>query len=349
MVLDSIVTTLTQDTLLPQVSDAVMNGNVLAMRMMSSPKAWSGETLKIPFMYAKSGSGGAYDGLDILSTSRTQTRAMMSFNIKGTYQSVNIAGMDRGVNDSAKVLDLIGTEMEVAKMSLNDTIGSMWYGDGTGTGGKEFTGLISICDDGTNVASYGGQSRTIYTGLRGNYTASSGALTLAKMATMFDSCALGASVPTLIVTTQAIWSGYEVLCAGQIQLNYSQGYTKLTRYGIAAPGAALTATAGFNALTFRGVPVVADEKCTSGYMYFLNENTIAFYSMARADLMPIKSKSGSNVEGFYSQAGVETTPFQWREFKDSFNQDGMSGFIFINGEIVCTNPRLNGVLRGVTV
>ena len=66
--------------------------------------------------------------------------------------------------------------------------------------------------------------------------------------------------PTLILTTQVVWDAYEsVLRADKrFEGNYS-------------------ADAGFQVLTFRGIPIAVDDNVADGYMYFLNENYLGYY------------------------------------------------------------------------
>ena len=42
-------------------------------------------------------------------------------------------------------------------------------------------------------------------------------------------------------------------------------------------GQGLQGQTGFVALSFRGVPICKDEKCTTGNLYGLNENFLDFY------------------------------------------------------------------------
>ena len=66
--------------------------------------------------------------------------------------------------------------------------------------------------------------------------------------------------PTLILTTQVVWDAYEsVLRADKrFEGNYS-------------------ADAGFDILTFRGIPIAVDDNVPAGYMFFLNENYLGYY------------------------------------------------------------------------
>jgi hypothetical protein len=73
------------------------------------------------------------------------------------------------------------------------------------------------------------------------------------MSTAYNSVSVGNDHPDMVLTTQTLFEKYEALL--QPQLRYTD--TK-------------TADAGFQNLLFKAAPVVYDEHCTAGIVYFLN-------------------------------------------------------------------------------
>lgn len=347
MIFDEFVTTITNDHIVPKVVDTILGSNVLTLRLMSNPRTWSGESLRIPVKVAKSTSGGSYDGYDLFSTQRVNTRQNFTFRVKGFYQSVTISGMEKGVNATKEgVLNLLATEMESSQQDMIDSIGSLFYGDGTGNGGKDFTGLAAAVDDGTTAANYGGLSRSTYTSLQSDRTNLAGALTLSAMAASYDAAKVGPDVPTIIVTTESIWSDYEALLQPTVRAGYDgfSGGRAVTATGVKSRDA-LNGEIGFDALFYRGTPLVADEKCTSGAMYFLNEKYLNWYALPRTDRQGV-GKQGSNIEGAYSDQGVPVV--SWTGLKEPINQDAEVGQFLINGELVNSNPNRSAVIVGIT-
>ena len=349
MVFDEFITTTTQDKILPKVMDSVLAGNVITLRLMTNSKKWMGETLKVPVKVSSSSTGGSYDGYDTFTTTRANTRINMSFNPKAYYQTVTLSNMEKAVNTGEEaVIDLLTVEMESAQQDMIDGIGDLMYGDGTGNGNKDFTGLVAAVDDGTNVATYGGQSRTTYTTLQGNYTATVGNLTLSGMATMYDSCTVGTDVPSLIVTTETVWTYYESLLTPTMSANYNmQSLPMVTSTGINPASQGFAGGSGFVALMFRGTPVVKDEKCTAGYMYFLNEKYLDFHALGHPENIAIKPMSNT-IDGVYSQAGSNIPVFYWSGWLKPTNQDARTGHFTVYGDLINKNPNRSGVLRGIT-
>lgn len=344
------VQSVTQDRIVPNVVDGILAGNVLTFRLLSNGKRWRGEALKRPMMYQKNSSGGSYSGFDTLSTAQVNTRVIMSFDPRQHYQSVVLSNLDLAVNATQeKVIDLLAVEMDTAKLSMADDIGSSFYSDGTGNSNKQFLGLEAHVDDGTNVATYATLTRSSYsTALNSSVTTSVGALTVAQMATAFDAAKVGSDSPTLIVTTPAVWTYYEALLQPTVRADYSaQGFPQVTKSSVASSKAALKGEIGFDSLMYRGCPVVADEKCTSGVMYFLNEKHLAWYGLKHPQHGEVTAKV-KNVETGAIEDSTPAVGLAWSGLKEPVNQDAEIGQFFLYGNLVCWSPRRQAKLSGIT-
>lgn len=212
--------------------------------------------------------------------------------------------------------------------------------------------LVLVTKLGTNVSSYGGLSRSTYTGIQGNYTDVSGNLTLSVMGTMFNSCTHGNEMPDLIICPPAVWNYYESLLTPTVQTSVSavdlKGYAQMTRTGIVAPGAGLKGQQGFNAIFYRGVPVVADEKAPSGDMYFLNTKHLTFYGLPSTlpGYKPFRFTS-DNIEDVYDQA-PKTFGWSFSGFQVPIDQYGQVGHIILIGNLISDSPRHLGRLTNIT-
>jgi hypothetical protein len=348
MTFDSYVQSVTQFEIVPKVVDNVLNSNVLALRLLGNSKPWNGEQMKFPIKYQKSTTGGSFSGLDTFSTSKMNTRQLLAFDPRGYYQTIVLPGMEVDVNATpAGVLNLVKVEMESAQQDMIDSVGTLFYTDGTGNSNKDFLGLDAIVDDSTSVTTYGGLSRTTYTVLKATRTASGGTLTIALMGTLYDNCARGSEKPSLIVTTEAVWTIYEALLQPTVAANYeAKGYAQVTRTGIAESRGALQGEIGFDALFYRGVPVVRDEKCTAQTLWMLNEKYLQWYGLKSHKYSPI-SLTSSNIQGYYEDA-PKAHGFSWSGLKEPTNQYAEIGQIILEGNLVSPAPRYMGRLTGIT-
>ena len=104
----------------------------------------------------------------------------------------------------------------------------------------------------------------------------------------------------------------------------------LTADGISKNGPA--AGNGFRSLYFRGTPVVADEKCTSGNIYTLNENHLFWWSIPQP-------------AGF---GRTENRGFGWTGWKEPINQDAVTGQLLAYLQLTTDSPRTHARRTGVT-
>lgn len=330
-----IVTSITNDKILPKVVDQVLSGNVLLMRLLrDKSKNWSGGyQLNVPVNMTAYTALGSFSGFDTLATAQQSTRQNAAFNPSEEYVLVTVSGIQKALNKGPEAaVDLIAAEMSQRANDLKDEIGDQLYGDGTGNSSKDILGLGAAIDDSTNVTTYGGLSRSTYTNWRATYTSQSGAISLADLAADFDAAAVGTDSPTLIVTTPAIFTLLEALYTPTTSHQFSQNDFRLTADGLVKVGGAIAANQGFRALTFRGVPIVADEKCPSDKIFTLNEKTLSMYKVMYDSEFATGVKDG----------------FQWTGWKKPVNQNAIVGYMMWAGQLVCDSPRKNAQRVSVT-
>jgi len=334
------VDTLTLDYLVPRVVDTVLRANTFTTSMLTKVKKFRSSTMDFPIKYQKGVSGTSFSGFDVLPTSASDTRVLMVYNPRFYANNVALPLTEIAANNTVqKVMDLATVEMRSRAQDMADDIGSLLYGDGTGNSSKDFLGLGAIVDDGTSVASIGGLSRTTYTTLASTVTASGGTLSLAKMRTLYNAIADATIIPTSSYTTYAIWALYEQLLQPQERImkniNMAENFKGFT---------------GYKAMEFAGLPIMADRKCTSGVLFFLNEEFLDFYALPTAipqfggEPAPVASKLF--VGNSYNE--VDSLGFSWSGWIKSTNQAAFNSFITLGGNLITDNPRRHGKLTGIT-
>ena len=270
------VTTTTQSHLLPKLVDTILNSNVLATRVLSKASAFKGERMKFPVKYVKNTTGVAFSGFDTFSTSATDNRVNLEFVPKFYQMSVALPLDELSANATEeKVLDLAKLELASTAQDMADDIGTLFYSTGAG---KDFLGLQAIVDDGTDAGTYGTLSRTTYSTLQSTVTSSAGVLSLAKMSTLYNAAASGSQKPTLGLCTEVIFNLYESLLQPQEQIAKNVPMMKATG-NIGKAGTGFIGGTGFTGLFFKGFPILADEKTTSGVLYFVRKISDAVVSL----------------------------------------------------------------------
>lgn len=341
----------TQDKLLPGVVDNVLNSNILVVRTMQHPKVWSGETLRKAIKITKSATGGSFSGVDTFLTSLSETRIRLSYEPKGYYQSVVLGGIEEAVNETdSQVISLMRLTLEEARDDMSDSLGDIAYAGGVG---KDFEGLGNLNDDGSGYDLVGAQSRAAYTLLKGYRFSMSGALALSDLANIMKATAAAGSMkqrPTLGICDESVWNIYEAKLTPTVQAHYNaEGYPQVTantRPGQTVPQGALNGTQGFASVTYRGLPIVADEKSPASTLQFLNENYLDFYRLRSGKLSDI-SMGAELVDGVYSENQMASV-FQWTGFKDPTAQFAEVGQIIALGNFATFQPRRHGKTVNIT-
>ena len=349
------VTAITYNEIMPTIVDFVNNSNILTARVMSNVKNWKGVNMKQPIRIANSTTGGSFDGLDQFDTSTTNNTRSLTWYVKAYEQSVVVPGIEKAVNGNSdkQVISLVTDRLDEAKISLTQAIGTLLYGMGNG---KDIEGLGLIVDDGTATSNYGGLARTVEGNAADVTAAAGGALTLDLVSAEFSAVsAAGAAneAPTIGLTTQAVWDLFEQILGSKIRANYEttsiSGYNKVsgkTPMGTSVPAAELKGAAGFNAISYRGRPVVADDKCTSGVFFWLNERYLEFRRLTSKDLKSVESapKATEGVDEDIKQPSF----LQLKDFMSPINQFGEIGALIVMGNYICRAPRRQGKITGIT-
>jgi hypothetical protein len=206
-----------------------------------------------PLIYGQNSTVASYSGYDTIGLTAQDGITAAEFEWKQYAASIAISGIEEAKNNGdAAILNLLEAKVMQAEESLREGFNTMFFGDGTGNSGKNWNGLGNLVEasgtvGGINRATAGNEYWRSYE------ENTAGALTLAQMATAYNSVSVGNDHPDMILTTQTLYEKYESLL--QPQLRYTD--TK-------------TADAGFQNLLFKAAPVVYDVGCTAGVMYFLN-------------------------------------------------------------------------------
>jgi hypothetical protein len=342
------VTTTTQSKLMPKLVDTILNSNVFATKMLANAKKWNGERMKFPIKWQKGVAGTSFSGFDTFSTAASDTRVNLEFVPKFYETNVALPMDELSANATEeRVMDMLALEIQSRAQDMADSIGTLFYADGTGNGSKDFLGLAAIADDGTSVPTYGTLSRTTYPTIDGVKTASGGTLSLAKMSTLYNAVTSGTIKPTMGVTTETVGSLYEQLLQPQerIDKNVEVMRRKNTGSGLNSTQGLIGGT-GFTGYFYKNFPVLIDEKCTSGALFFLNEDFLNFYALPMRMSEPIKYKS-QDIEGNdYSE--VEGLGFSWTNFIKPTNAAAVIGHVLLGGELISEDPKRQGQLTGIT-
>lgn len=308
----------TLDTYLKDLVENVFNSNALWVRLASRDRIMldGGDKIRQSIIYDKLNSDW-YTGLDEFDVTRKLTKVPLIFTWKQAYANISIDGLSMLQNSgAAKVIDLVETEMETAKLTISDMLGTGVFGDGTGTvtSAKALDGLLVAVDDSTNYSTYGGVSRAtadaVGLAIRGIYNATGGTFSLPAVNTEFGRATIQPEKPDLLCTTQTLWNKFWERVQPSQRTPSGPGFDDLARIG-------------FDTINFNGAAVTVDSHCATGYLFGLNTKNVKLLVHRDRD-------------------------FHFTGFKIPINQDAIVGQILWAGNLVVPSPRLHFQMRNLS-
>lgn len=285
----------------PKVADNITNQNGLLFYMKEKgrmKKLPGGDDIREAITFQGTGTGKWYTGLETLDTSQQQVLIESVWDWKNANVNVVISGEERRKNASAKYRkhELLKTRTEAASAEMSNLVASSQFSDGTGSGGKEITGLEAIiADDPTtgtvgnlNSATYSWWRNVVYDFSSEGYTGSeiTSSVFLAAMDSVDVDTQHGNQRCDLIVMGKNFYNKYRAACEATKRITVP-----------ASAQAKILGDAGFNALEFSGIPVLYDANAGDNVAYFLNTNFLNFNVHKDANFVLEKERMAYNQDG----------------------------------------------------
>ena len=305
--------------------NVTLNNAVLdRLRKRGNVRPFSGGNVileEIMYNDANTNNTNSYSGYETLNISPNSPISAAQFSIAQYASAVTISGLEMLQNSSKEaIIDLLEGRVQVAEGQLLNRIQTDIYGNGTGNGGKNLTGLAAAVADSPATGTYGGINRATwdfwrnqsFSGVTDGGAAVSAANIQSYMTQLAIKLVRGNDKADLIVADNNYYSLY---------VNSLQAIQRVTS---AEEGAA-----GFASLKFYGGGTSADvvlgggigNQATANHMWFLNTNYIFFRPHADRNFTPIGGE------------------------RQSVNQDAVVKLIGWAGNLTSSGPQFSGVLK----
>ena len=262
-----------------KIADNVTKNNAFLTRLKQrgNTRTFSGGRLIYEeISFAESGNAGWYTGYDSLPIAASDVISAAEFDIKQAACPVVISGLEQLQNaGKEQMIDLMEARLNVAEATMANLISAGLYSDGTGTNGKQITGLDAAVPLTNTSGIYGGINRANWSFWR-NQIKNDGNLNtlLASWNTLWSTLVRGADRPDLILVDNGCWTTYVGLL---------QAYQRFTDPS--------SATLGFPSVKFMDADVVLDGGiggyCGTNVAFFLNTKYLHFRPHASRNFVPL--------------------------------------------------------------
>lgn len=263
-----------------KIADNVTKNNAILTRMKQrgTIKTFSGgHKIYQELSFAENGNAGFYSGYDVLPTAAADVLSAAEFEIKQAAVPVVISGLEMLQNaGKEKMIDLMESRMNVAESTMLNLLADSIYSDGTGSAGKEVTGLDAAVPV-TNTNTYGGINRGTWTFWKNRVTDTTGIVAATIQASWnahWAGLIRGNERPDMIVVDATTWG------------HYVASLQALQRFTSPEMG-----SLGFPSLKFMDADVVLDGGiggfCPAGTAFFLNTKYLHWRPHAQRNMVPL--------------------------------------------------------------
>ena len=249
-----------------------------------------------------------YSGYEVLDTSPADVLSSAVFDWKQLAGTVTISGLEEIKNSGPEaIINLLEARISVLEKSLENSLSTSLYSDGTGSSGKEVGGLqLVIADAGTGTVG-GINSSTFSFWQNVQTTATSSAFSTSNiqsdMNNIYLSLVRGVDKPDIVTADANAYKSF----LGSLQ-------------AIQRVADANEANSGFVTTRYLGSDVYYDDVCPTNHMYFVNTSYLRLEVAADRNFVPLDSRM-------------------------SVNQDAMVVPMVWSGNLTCSNRALQGVIH----
>lgn len=312
---DIIATTIESRT--KKIADNVTKNNALLAKMSQGGrvKTVSGGTkIYQELSFAENGNSGWYSGYDLLPVAAQDVISAAEFEFKQAAVPVVISGLEQLQNSGKEqMIDLLESRISVAESTMSNLIAEGLYSDGTGSSGKEITGLDAAVPVDPTTGTYGGINRATWTFWRSQYdsgTTATAANVQSLMNALWATLVRGVDRPDLIMVDSLFWALY--LASLQAQQRF-QGTE--------------TGKLGFPTIKYMDADVVLDGGIggfgTASTAFFLNTKYLHYRPHASRNMVPLSPNR-----------------------RYSTNQDAEVQILAWAGNLTCSGSQFQGRLNG---
>lgn len=279
------------------------------MRKKGAVVVSGGDTIVLPVLH-EFANAQSYSGSDVIDITKQDGISAAEYNWKQVVCPVIIEGIEKARNmGRERQINLLESLMMQAELSLEDKISEMFFGDGTGNGGKDMLGTEAIIAQDPTTGVLGGINAANESFWRNNTNTSVGSFAsngLREMSTSIRATQRGTDRTDLIIMDSTNFGRLESVANGRAEFQNPR-----------------LADLGFQALKFEGIDVIFDQNCPSDRIYGVNTRWTKFY--------------------IHSDMNFATG-----DFIEPANQDTMVAKIKVYGQLVTGRRESNWVHSGLS-
>lgn len=274
-----------------ELADNVTKNNAALMKLSKRGNVVpfsGGNVIFQELSFAENGNAGYYSGYDLLPVAAQDVMSAAEFQIKQAAVPVTMSGLEMLQNaGKEQIINMMDGRMNIAESSLENLLAGGVYADGTGSGGKEVTGLNAAVPVVPTTGTYGGIDRATWTFWRSKVTnLGGGTVTAANiqgyMNALWAQLVRGRDHPDIIIADANFWAFY---------LASLQAIQRFTQAEIG--------DLGFPTIKYMGVDFVLDGGiggfCPANTLFMLNTKYLFWRPHSARNMVPLSPNKRSSI------------------------------------------------------
>ena len=271
-----------------ELADNVTNNNALLAyikRKGNVRMVDGGRTIVEELEYAENATFMYYSGYETLDISPSDVISAAEYNWKQASTVVSASGLEINVQNTGveAVIPLLEKRIQNASKTMANKLSEGVYSDGTGSGGKQITGLQALVADDPATGTVGGINSANFAFWRnqtsGDATITTAAHMRSEMQAMWLETCRGRDKPDVIVADQNFYTFF---------------WDSLT--DIQRVTSSDEAVAGFSSIKFVTADVLydGDSGIPGSHMYFINTDYLYWRPHTRRNVVPLETRNSIN-------------------------------------------------------
>ena len=274
-----------------KTADNISKGNALLSLLNSNGRVRSadgGRTIIEELEYAENETFKYYSGYEVLDVSKQVVFSAAEYNWKQAAVVISASGLETEVQNTGMeaAIKLLASRSKNAERTMGNNLSTGIYSDGTGTSGKQITGLQALVADDPTSGTVGGINRANFSFWANKiYDFSTESITA-------SSTTIQAAMQNVWLSTQKGNEHADVIVAGTTY--YTFFWTSLT--AIQRITSTDKAISGFQSLMFLNAPVIydGDSGLAATRMYFLNTEYLSWRPHTKRNMVPLVKRDSGN-------------------------------------------------------
>ncbi len=275
-----------------QLADNITNNNMLLKHLNSSGRArpiGGGRVIVEELEYAENATFQYYSGYEVLNIAPSDIMTAAEFPWKQASVVISTSGLETEVQNRGpeQIIPLVSTRINNGMKTMSNNLSIGVYSDGTGSSGKQITGLQALVALDPTTGTVGGIDR------------SQAANAFWRNQTSGDVASIDTDSATLVTEMKSMWlettRGADktkfIVTDATLYQRFWDSLSDIQRVGDSR-----MATAGFEELKFVTAPVVydGDSGIRANTMYFLNTDYIYWRPHTNRNVVPLDNRNSIN-------------------------------------------------------